>query len=103
MDTVRVVVGHVLLQQAPEVTFPENDHMIEKLSPAASHPAPRERVLPGAPVRRTQRGSMPNLWIAVVTSAENIESWSYTRKRRVGSSGKAPRSGWITHAAAGAS
>ena len=52
MNPLGVVVGHVVSEQAPEMTFAEDDHVIEKLSSTGSHPSLGDRVLPGAAVRR---------------------------------------------------
>jgi hypothetical protein len=51
MDPLSVVVGNMFGEQAPEVRFPEDDHVIEKLAPASSNPALRDSVLPGTSVR----------------------------------------------------
>ncbi len=52
MDPLGVVVGHVVSEQTPEMTFAEDDHVIEKLAPAGPDPPFGDRVLPGAAVRR---------------------------------------------------
>jgi len=52
VDPLGVVVGNVVREQAPEMTFAEDDHVIEKLSSTGSHPPLGDRVLPGAAVRR---------------------------------------------------
>ncbi len=51
VDALRVVVVDVLLQEAPQVTFAENDHVIEKLPPDAADEALRRPVLPGTAER----------------------------------------------------
>ena len=51
MDPLGVVVGHVVRKQAPEMMFPEDDHMIEKLAPAGPDPPFGDWILPGAAVR----------------------------------------------------
>ena len=55
MDAVRVVVCDVVPEQTPEVTFPENEDLVEKLSPAVPNPSFGNRVLPGTPVSRAHR------------------------------------------------
>jgi len=52
MDPLGVVVGHVVSEQTPEMTFAEDDHVIEKLSSTGSYPPLGDRVLPRAAVRR---------------------------------------------------
>ena len=52
MDPIRVVVRHVVSEQTPEMTFAEDNHVIETLSSTGSYPPLGDRVLPGAPVRR---------------------------------------------------
>ena len=45
-------VGHIVSEQTPELRFPEDDYVIEKLAPAGPDPALGDGVLPGAAVRR---------------------------------------------------
>ena len=52
MNPLGVVVGHVVSEQTPEMTFAEDDHVVEKLSPTGSYPPLGNRVLPGAAVGR---------------------------------------------------
>jgi hypothetical protein len=52
VNPLSVVVGHVVAQKPPEVTFAEDDDVIQKLTPAGSDPSFGERVLPGTAVRR---------------------------------------------------
>jgi hypothetical protein len=75
VDPLSVVVGHVVGQKSPEVTFAEDDDVIQKLTATGSHPSLGERVLPGTAVRRAYRFKT-RFRIAVVTSAEKIESRS---------------------------
>ena len=52
MRPVLVMVRDVLAEQASEMPFVEDDHMVEQLCPDASDPAFRGSVLPRRPVRR---------------------------------------------------
>ena len=52
MDPLGVVVGDVVSEQTPEMTFAKDDHVIEKLSSTGPYPPLGDRVLPGAAVRR---------------------------------------------------
>ena len=52
MDPLSVVVGHVVAQKPPVVTFAEDDDVIQKLTPAGSDPSFGERILPGTAIRR---------------------------------------------------
>jgi hypothetical protein len=44
VDPLGVAAGHVVSEQAPEMTFAEDDHVIEKLSSACSHPPLGDRI-----------------------------------------------------------
>ncbi len=47
MNTVLVVVVHVITDQSTKMLFVQRDDMVEDLAPATSHPAFRDPVLPG--------------------------------------------------------
>jgi hypothetical protein len=49
VDTVLVIVADVIANQPAQVTFIQDDHMIQQFPAAASHPALRDSILPGTP------------------------------------------------------
>ena len=57
-DALVVVVGDIVPQQAMQMLFIQDDHVIQHLSTHASHPALCGSILPGALKRRT-------LWFCV--------------------------------------
>jgi hypothetical protein len=78
VDPLGVVVGHVAIEQAPEMRFAEDDHVIEKLAPAGPDPPFGDGFCQG--LRYAVRtGSIPKLLIAALTSVEKIESRSRRR------------------------
>ena len=48
VNAVIVVVVHVIANEPPQMLFVQRDHMVENLAAAASYPALRRPVLPGA-------------------------------------------------------
>jgi hypothetical protein len=46
VDPLGVVVGDVVSEQTSEMTFPEDDHVIEKLSSTGAYPPLGNRALP---------------------------------------------------------
>ena len=49
MGSVHVVIPDVLRHEAFQMAFVQNDHMIQQIAPAASHPALGNSVLPRTP------------------------------------------------------
>ena len=46
VNSVFVIIVHVIAHQPTEVRFVKRDHVIEDLAPAASHPSLRDSILP---------------------------------------------------------
>ena len=73
VGSVLMVIPDVLGHEAFQMAFVQNDHMIQQISAAASHPALGNSVLPR--LRNAVRmGSLPNVLAASITSLPNFES-----------------------------
>ena len=55
MSPVLVVVAHVIGHKPLEMRFIQNDHMVQQVSAATSHPALSDAILPWASKRGTHR------------------------------------------------
>ena len=53
VNSVFVIIVHVIAHQPTEVRFVECDHVIEDLALAASHPSLRDPILPRCPYARS--------------------------------------------------
>src|ERR1700756_2281460 len=98
--TVLLVVAHIFRHQPFQMPLIQDDHVIQQVSSAASHPTLGHSVLPGT-AKGGAHGFTPYCLAELTTSSPNFASRSNSRNRCAGVYGHASRNCCTIHRARG--